>query len=83
LHPQDKAFHVVAPDLPGYGFSAASSEPGFGRAKYAAACVALMHELSYERFAIYSTDLGLVVGLTMVEKQPELFMNHITISTLF
>lgn len=72
------AFHVVAPDLPGYGFSPAPRVPGIGSSGYAAICASLMQQLGYESYAIYSTDLGFAVALQMVEEYEEKILNHVT-----
>ncbi|KAK4552261.1 hypothetical protein LTR86_010431 [Recurvomyces mirabilis] len=72
------AFHVVAPDIPGFGFSPAPRKPGFTRSEYGAVFVGLMQQLGYDRFGIYSTDLGWVVAMTMVEDNPDQILNHIT-----
>ena len=44
------AFHVVAPSIPGYGFSPSPRRPGMGYRATAAAFHALMQKLGYERF---------------------------------
>ncbi len=45
-----QAFHVVAPSLPGYGFSSAPRQPGFGIRKIAATFDALMSALGYQTY---------------------------------
>jgi epoxide hydrolase len=53
------AFHVVAPSLPGYGFSTPLSEPGWGNLfRVAQALAELMSRLGYERYAVHGTDVG-------------------------
>jgi hypothetical protein len=47
------AFHVVAPSLPGFGFSDASSMDGFGARDAAGVLVGLMGRLGYERFGVW------------------------------
>lgn len=44
------AFHVVAPSIPGYGFSPSPRRPGMGYRATAAAFHALMQKLGYKRF---------------------------------
>ena len=39
------AFHIVAPSIPGYGFSEATKKRGFGLAQYAETCHKLMQKL--------------------------------------
>ena len=45
-----QAFHVVAPSLPGYGFSSAPTQPGFGIRAIAATVNELMLKLGYGRY---------------------------------
>lgn len=42
------AFHIVAPDLPGYGFSPAPTAPGLGPSEQSTAFASLMEQLGYE-----------------------------------
>ena len=44
-----RAFHVVVPSLPGYGFSGPATEPGWDSARMAKAFAALMSRLGYAR----------------------------------
>ena len=44
------AFHVVAPSLPGFGFSSAPQRPGFGIKAIAATVNELMQRLGYDRY---------------------------------
>jgi epoxide hydrolase len=55
------AFHVVAPSLPGYGFSAKPSESGWGVERIAAAFVQLMERLGYARYLAQGGDWGSAV----------------------
>ena len=52
------AFHVVAPSLPGFGFSPAPVKPGMGPIEAAHAFNTLMHQLDYPRYVIQGGDLG-------------------------
>lgn len=52
------AFHVVAPSLPGYGFSAKPTETGWGVEKIGAAFSTLMARLGYERYVAQGGDWG-------------------------
>ncbi|MDF2992219.1 MAG: Epoxide hydrolase [Microbacterium sp.] len=52
------AFHVVAPSLPGFGFSDKPAEPGWGTERIAAAWVQLMGRLGYDRFLAHGGDWG-------------------------
>ena len=55
------AFHVVAPSLPGYGFSPAPVKPGMGPIEAAHVLNALMHQLNYSRYVIQGGDLGGII----------------------
>lgn len=72
------AFHIVAPDLPGYGFSPAPTAPGLGPSEHAAVFASLMEQLGYEQYAVYSTDLGFVAALSLVVDYQPRIINHVT-----
>jgi pimeloyl-ACP methyl ester carboxylesterase len=55
------AFDVVAPSLPGYGFSDHAREPGMHPGKIADLFAALMDQLGYPRFAAQGGDWGAIV----------------------
>ncbi|KAI1028720.1 hypothetical protein LB503_002145 [Fusarium chuoi] len=55
------AFHVVAPSIPGFGFSPATTKPGFGPASAAFAFNELMLQLGYSRYVIQGGDFGGVI----------------------
>lgn len=50
------AFHVVAPSLPGFGWSDKPSSTGWGTEKVAATWVELMGRLGYDRFVAQGGD---------------------------
>lgn len=52
------AFHVVAPSLPGFGYSDKPATTGWGVEKIAAAWVELMGRLGYQRFLAHGGDWG-------------------------
>ena len=54
----DPAFHVVAPSIPGFGFSPAPTKPGLGLIETGAAFHQLMLQLGYERYVIQGGDFG-------------------------
>ncbi|MDM7854224.1 epoxide hydrolase family protein [Cellulomonas alba] len=56
------AFHVVAPSLPGAGFSAPLAGPGWDHVRIARAWVVVMARLGYERFGAAGGDTGSVVS---------------------
>ncbi len=58
----EEAFHVVAPSLPGYGFSDAPQEPGFSPRRMAAVLHELMHGvLGYTGYGAQGGDWGSVI----------------------
>lgn len=59
--PATPAFHVVAPSLPGFGYSDKPATTGWGTEKIAAAWVELMGRLGYPRFVAHGGDWGGVI----------------------
>lgn len=57
----EDAFHVVAPSLPGFGFSDKPTAAGWGVPKIAVAWVTLMQRLGYERWVAQGGDWGSIV----------------------
>jgi epoxide hydrolase len=53
-----QAFHVVAPSLPGYGFSAPLSGTGWTMGRTARAWAELMRRLGYQRYGVHGGDIG-------------------------
>lgn len=72
------AFHIVAPDLPGFGFSAAPNTPGLGGTEQSTLFASLMQQLGYDRYALYSTDLGYPIALKLVANYESQIINHIS-----
>lgn len=58
---RDGAFHIVAPSLPGYGFSSAPTKRGYGATAIARAVDALMAGLGYPRYVAQGGDWGAIV----------------------
>jgi pimeloyl-ACP methyl ester carboxylesterase len=56
------AFHVVAPSIPGYGFSGPTHETGWNLGRIAAAFGELMARLGYERFGVHGGDWGSMIS---------------------
>ena len=65
------AFHVVAPSMPGYGFSDKPQEPGFGPEQIADVNAKLMARLGYERYGTQGGDWGSIVSRWHAFKHPE------------
>lgn len=55
------AFHLVIPALPGYAFSDAPSQPGWGVERIANAWMLLMRRLGYARYVAQGGDWGAMV----------------------
>src|SRR5262245_46014014 len=65
------AFHVVAPSIPGFGYSVPLAEPGWAAGRVARAFVELMRQLGYERYAVHGTDMGAGIAGTIGAIDPE------------
>jgi pimeloyl-ACP methyl ester carboxylesterase len=65
------AFDVVAPSLPGYGFSQRPDRPGFGPHRVAEMWQELMTGLGYERFAVQGHDWGAAVSMWLASRFPD------------
>ncbi|KAL9640024.1 MAG: hypothetical protein Q9164_000559 [Protoblastenia rupestris] len=59
--PGQPAFHVVAPSMPGYGFSPAPKIPGMDPTTVAAAMNEMMKQLGYTKYVIQAGDWGGIV----------------------
>jgi microsomal epoxide hydrolase len=77
----DDAFSLVVPSLPGFGFSDAPAEPGFGAAQVADVWVELMAALGYARFASHGGDWGSAVTTALGARHPERMIGlHLTMA---
>lgn len=65
------AFHVVAPSLPGFGYSDKPDTTGWGIEKIAAAWVELMGRLGYRKFLAHGGDWGGVITTILGGRFPE------------
>ena len=71
------AFHLVIPSLPGHGFSAKPTSPGWDPVRIARAWVLLMKRLGYDRFVAQGGDWGAAITQTMgAQAPPELLGIH-------
>ena len=64
------AFHLVIPSLPGYGFSAKPTAPGWTPVTIAKAWAVLMQRLGYTRYVAQGGDWGNAVSEVMALQQP-------------
>ncbi|ABC63188.1 epoxide hydrolase family protein [Erythrobacter litoralis] len=70
--PQDgMAFHVVAPSLPGFGFSGKPRNTGWGVDKIATAWATLMQRLGYTEWVAQGGDWGSAVTTAIGAQAPE------------
>ena len=71
------AFHVVIPNMPGYGFSDKPTTTGWDPARIARAWTELMKRLGYSRYVAQGGDWGaVVVDMMGVQAPPELIGIH-------
>ncbi len=76
------AFHVVAPSIPGYGFSGKPREAGWTMQRIAAAWAELMRRLGYRRYVAQGGDWGSAISMAMGEAAPpELVAIHLNMVT--
>jgi pimeloyl-ACP methyl ester carboxylesterase len=67
----EDAFHLVAPSLPGYGFSGEPVELGWDLGRTAQAWAELMRRLGYRSYVAQGGDVGAGVTDAMGRQQPE------------
>jgi pimeloyl-ACP methyl ester carboxylesterase len=71
------AFHVVIPDMPGYGYSGKPTTTGWGPVRIAQAYAVLMRRLGYTRYVAQGGDWGaIVVDLMAIQENPDLIGIH-------
>ena len=69
--PGARAFDVVVPSLPGFGFSGPTGERGWGITRIARAWVELMRRLGYDRYLVQGGDFGGLVSPEVGRLAPE------------
>lgn len=65
------AFHVVAPALPGFGYSGPTHETGWGGRRIARAFHALMQRLGYEEYFVQGGDKGSLISILLAADYPQ------------
>lgn len=65
------SYHVIAPSLPGFGFSERPSQPGYSPEKIAHILAALMERLGYEEYAIAGGDWGAIINRYLANNYAE------------
>ncbi|KAG6446905.1 hypothetical protein O3G_MSEX004676 [Manduca sexta] len=72
VHKQrDFAVEVIAPSLPGFGFSDAAVRPGLGAVEMAVVLRNLMHRLGHNRYYVQGGDWGAYVGQSIATIFPK------------
>jgi pimeloyl-ACP methyl ester carboxylesterase len=74
------AFHVVAPSLPGFGFSTPVRQPGWEVARTTGAFAELMERLGYERYGAHGGDIGAGVSGMLGAIRPDRVVGSHTVS---
>lgn len=64
-------FEVIAPHLPGYGFSQGTNRPGLGAAEIAVLFDTLMQRLGFKNYYLQGGDWGAVITTHMAALFPE------------
>ncbi|MEU7989102.1 epoxide hydrolase family protein [Streptosporangium canum] len=65
------AFHVVAPSIPGFGFSGPTTETGWDMQRVAGAWAELMDRLGYQRYGAQGGDSGAVIAPMLGRTAPQ------------
>jgi pimeloyl-ACP methyl ester carboxylesterase len=65
------AFHVVAPSLPGFGFSRPLSDKGWGLGRTTKAFAELMRRLGYESYFAHGGDIGAGIAGMLASLDPD------------
>lgn len=66
-----QAFHVVAPSIPGFGFSGKPTTRGYSPARIARIFATLMARLGYERYGLQGGDFGSGIMRQLAIQFPE------------
>jgi microsomal epoxide hydrolase len=64
------AYHVVAPSIPGYGFSGPTTERGWNVPRVARAWAQLMQRLGYARYGAQGGDWGAIISAHLAATDP-------------
>lgn len=79
----DAGFHVVAPSLPGYGFSSCPDKAGFTNEQDAEAVHKIMLKLGYEHYVAQGGDWGSDIvrnlGRMLPQQVKAVHINHINL----
>lgn len=65
------SFHIIAPSLPGFGFSGKPTEPGYSPERIAHLLAALMERLGYTRYGLQGGDWGAIINRYVAYNYPD------------
>lgn len=65
------AFHVVAPSIPGFGFSGPTRETGWNLDRVTVVFAQLMERLGYDRYGAHGGDFGALVSPALGRLHPD------------
>lgn len=71
VSPDQPSFHVVAPSLPGFGFSEAPKKKGFSIPQYAETCHKVMVSLGYKEYVVQGGDWGYLISRSVAYQFPQ------------
>ncbi|KAL0860664.1 hypothetical protein ABMA27_010009 [Loxostege sticticalis] len=72
----DFVFEVIAPSIPGYGFSDAAVRPGLGLPQTAVIFKNLMNRLGHKKFYVQGGDWGAAISATLATLFPDDILGH-------
>ncbi|KAL8876626.1 MAG: hypothetical protein Q9192_008831, partial [Flavoplaca navasiana] len=82
----EAGYDIVAPSLPGYGFSQCPDEPGFKNTHGTEALHQLMLKLGYDRYVVqggdWGSDIARLVGKLYPEHVKAVHINHVNLVTM-
>jgi epoxide hydrolase len=67
----EDSFHIIAPSLPGFGFSEIPSDPGYSPEKMAHLLAGLMERLGYANYSIAGGDWGAIINRHLANNYPD------------
>ncbi|RVE53920.1 hypothetical protein evm_001323 [Chilo suppressalis] len=80
----DFVFEIIAPSLPGFGYSQAPVRPGLSETPMAIVLRNLMHRLGFKQFYVQGGDLGHKIGTRMATLFPsEVLGLHTNMAVMF
>ena len=76
---EGRAFDLVVPSLPGFGFSNPPSTPGLHPGRIADRLHLLMRSLGYEQYGVHGGDWGAIIGTALAQRHPDAVLGlHLT-----